>query len=578
MTSPVDLRPDHLEIVQGILREHLPVGVKVWVFGSRASWSAKDSSDLDLALEGEARLSHKVLGALKDAFEDSALPYTVDVVDLNRIADSFRQIVESQRSLLAIDRDGAGQRVRLAVSPTGGAVSGEAALTVAAGQWREVTLGDVCDFRAGSAFKLQYQGRTTGDYPFIKVSDMNHPANGVRIRESANWVSAVIAKEIKAKPLPEGSIIFAKIGEALRQNRLRMIVRPTIVDNNMMGAIPKGDIVDPQFLFYGMHQFDMGELASGTALPYLTVSTLADLPLSLPPLSVQRAIAYVLGTLDDKIELNRRMNETLEAMARALFKSWFVDFDPVRAKAEGRWQRGESLPGLPADLYDLFPDRLVPSELGEIPKGWHVKAMGELCSLRAGSVFRKASQGKPLGKYPFIKVSDMNLAANSVGILVANNWIDEGDLIQLKAKPFPSDTTVFAKIGEGLKQNRIRILLRPTLIDNNMMAAVPNADAIDPLILFYALSQFDFGEVAVGTALPYLTASSLNSLTVPMPRLEEQIPLAEPLRFMHRRHIANEIESHTLTAQRDVLLLRIVSGDLKLTIVNQSLLDADEQW
>ena len=241
MTSPVDLRPDHLEIVQGILREHLPVGVKVWVFGSRANWSAKDSSDLDLALEGEARLSHKVLGALKDAFEDSALPYTVDVVDLNRIADSFRQIVESQRALLAIDRDGAGQRVRLAVSPTGRAVSGEAALTVAAGQWREVTLGDVCDFRAGSAFKLQYQGRTTGDYPFIKVSDMNHPANGVRIRESANWVSAVIAKEIKAKPLPEGSIIFAKIGEALRQNRLRMIVRPTIVDNNMMGAIPKGD-------------------------------------------------------------------------------------------------------------------------------------------------------------------------------------------------------------------------------------------------------------------------------------------------------------------------------------------------
>ncbi len=71
----------------------------------------------------------------------------------------------------------------------------------------------------------------------------------------------------------------------------------------------------------------------------------------------QRAIAHVLGTLDDKIELNRRMNETLEAMARALFKSWFVDFEPVRAKMEGRWRRGESLPGLPAEHYDLFPDR-----------------------------------------------------------------------------------------------------------------------------------------------------------------------------------------------------------------------------
>ena len=86
----------------------------------------------------------------------------------------------------------------------------------------------------------------------------------------------------------------------------------------------------------------------------------------------QRAIAHVLGTLDDKIELNRRMNETLEEMARALFKSWFVDFDPVRAKMDGRWRPGESLPGLPAHLYDLFPDRLVDSELGPIPEGWEV--------------------------------------------------------------------------------------------------------------------------------------------------------------------------------------------------------------
>ena len=94
------------------------------------------------------------------------------------------------------------------------------------------------------------------------------------------------------------------------------------------------------------------------------------------PLPEQRAIAHVLGTLDDKIDLNRRMNETLEAMARALFKSWFVDFEPVRAKMEGRWRRGESLPGLPAALYGLFPERLVDSELGEIPEGWEDAGVG----------------------------------------------------------------------------------------------------------------------------------------------------------------------------------------------------------
>ena len=98
----------------------------------------------------------------------------------------------------------------------------------------------------------------------------------------------------------------------------------------------------------------------------------------MPPLPEQRAIAHILGTLDDKIELNRRMNETLEAMARALFKSWFVDFEPVRAKMEGRWRRGESLPSLPAEHYDLFPDRLVDSELGEVPERWRCGRWGRL--------------------------------------------------------------------------------------------------------------------------------------------------------------------------------------------------------
>ena len=109
-----------------------------------------------------------------------------------------------------------------------------------------------------------------------------------------------------------------------------------------------------------------------------TASKCADVPnfaLPFPPLPEQRAIAHILGTLDDKIELNRRMNATLEAMARALFKSWFVDFDPVRAKAEGRDT------GLPREIADLFPDGFEESEVGEVPKGWRVEMLGELLDL-----------------------------------------------------------------------------------------------------------------------------------------------------------------------------------------------------
>ena len=108
-------------------------------------------------------------------------------------------------------------------------------------------------------------------------------------------------------------------------------------------------------------------------MPKLTQGNMNQIPLLAPPLPEQRAIAHILGTLDDKIELNRRTNETLEAMARALFQSWFVDFDAVRAKAKGRD------PGLPQPLADLFPARLGDSELGEIPAGWEVNEIDSLC-------------------------------------------------------------------------------------------------------------------------------------------------------------------------------------------------------
>ena len=104
---------------------------------------------------------------------------------------------------------------------------------------------------------------------------------------------------------------------------------------------------------------------------YVSLTDQRGMFIAAPPVSDQRAIAHILGTLDDKIDLNRRMNATLEAMARALFWSWFVDFDPVRAKMEGRDT------GLPKDIADLFPDRLVESELGEVPDGWALERLSE---------------------------------------------------------------------------------------------------------------------------------------------------------------------------------------------------------
>ena len=162
--------------------------------------------------------------------------------------------------------------------------------------------------------------------------------------------------------------------------------KPSFTNQQINSVIP-GAETDSRFLYYAFTQLaPQLNSAGGGGSVYTNVSKsrFSDIEISLPPLPQQRAIAHILGTLDDRIELNRRMNQTLEEMARGLFKSWFVDFDPVRAKMDGRWRRGQSLPGMPADLYDLFPDRMADSELGEIPKGWGTKALNSFGEIITG--------------------------------------------------------------------------------------------------------------------------------------------------------------------------------------------------
>ena len=173
--------------------------------------------------------------------------------------------------------------------------------------------------------------------------------------------------------------------------------RPSFTNQQINSVIPKGE-VDSRFLYYVFTQLGQ-ELEStggrGSVYTNVSKSRFSNIEVLIPiDLTEQRNIAHILGTLDDKIELNRRMNKTLEATARALFKSWFVDFDPVRARMEGRDT------GLPRHIADLFPDRLVDSELGEIPEGWGVKTLGESFNLimgqsPPGSTYNEHSEGLP---------------------------------------------------------------------------------------------------------------------------------------------------------------------------------------
>src|SRR5206468_493936 len=157
---------------------------------------------------------------------------------------------------------------------------------------------------------------------------------------------------------------------------------PFFVIDTAYYVVPKSEL-DMRWVYYAIKHYKLGEVDDGSPIPSTTRAAVYMLDIDVPPLEEQRAIAHILGTLDDKIELNQRMSETLEAIARALFKSWFVDFDPVCAKVEGR------SPTLPESLADLFPARFVHSEFGEVPNGWEVKPLPEVIEVNPARTLRK---------------------------------------------------------------------------------------------------------------------------------------------------------------------------------------------
>jgi type I restriction enzyme S subunit len=278
---------------------------------------------------------------------------------------------------------------------------------------------------------------------------------------------------------------------------------------------------------------------------------LRDIPqfqLPVPPLEDQRAIARILGALDEKIELNRWMSEMLEAMARALFKSWFVDFDPVRAKAEGRD------PGLPKPVADLFPARLVASEHGEIPEGWTRKPLDELARFVNGLALQKYPPGN--GKsLPVIKIAQLRSrntddADRASGHLDPDYIVRDGDILFSWSGSL--ECVLWAGGPGALNQHLFKVI-----------------SASHPRWLCYLgihLHLEDFRHIAAGkaTTMGHIQRHHLSdaSLAIPPPPLMSAAStIMEPIvEGLWRR----EVQSRTLAAIRDALLPKLISGELRV--------------
>ena len=293
----------------------------------------------------------------------------------------------------------------------------------------------------------------------------------------------------------------------------------------------------------------------------ITKGHIESFRLPLPPLPEQRAIAHILGTLDDKIELNRRMNETLEAIARALFKSWFVDFDPVRATSEGRD------PGLPPRLADLFPDSFVDSELGEIPKGWRVGKAGELAVLTRDACTP--------GDFPEETFDHLSIPAFDDGRMPK---VESGESIKSNKFLVPAESVLVSKLNP-----RIPRIWMPTLegshravCSTEFLVALPRA-GVSREFLFCLFSSDAFTGVfetlVNGTSGSHQRVKPEGLLSIdvavpPMPVLEAFTSIVGPLLARVGQARA---ESGSVTVVRDALLPQLVSGGVSTALLTGAL-------
>ena len=327
---------------------------------------------------------------------------------------------------------------------------------------------------------------------------------------------------------------------------------------------PCREYIEPRYLYACV--FDRGfteflvKREKGAAYPAVLPEDIADAVIKLLPLPEQRAIAHILGTLDDKIELNRRMSQTLEAMARALFKAWFVDFEPVRAKMEGRWQRGQSLPRLPAHLYDLFPDRLVDSELGEIPEGWRVDQIGNhfrvtMGQSPPGNTYNEKGDGLPFyqGRVDF----GFRFPTRRVFCTAPTRLAEAGDTL----------VTVRAPIGDS------NMALERCCIGRGVAAVRHASGAVSYTYYFVRSlkSVFESFE-AEGTVFGAITKDaflSIKCVVAPTELVQRFEQLCRPVDEKIERA---EHESRTLAALRDALLPKLIRGEIRVKDAEQLVL------
>ena len=409
-------------------------------------------------------------------------------------------------------------------------------------EWRTAKFGDCARLVAD-----RVSPQTAGDTPYIGLEHIGESTLSLIGHGTAQDVTSTKTL-FKRK-----DILFGKLRPYFR----KVIAAPFdgICSTDIWVVRPK-EGVDAGFLFYTMATLAFVERAvrgsNGTRMPRASWDFLSEYELSLPPLPTQRAISRVLGAFDDKIALNAKMNATLEAMARALFRSWFVDFEPVRAKQSGRWRRGETLPGMPAELYDLFPAELTPTELGDAPAGWEARTIGDCYYLTMGQAPPGKTYNEDGDGMPFFQ------GRADFGFRYPTN---RKFCAAPKRTAHPDDTLVSVRAPIG----SLNMAYDECCIGRGV-AALRHKSGSSAFTYYSVWSvQWELQRYEqTGTVFGAVTKKQFEAIPILEPPIEVINAFGEFAQQWDKRIRLNTAESRNLAAMRDTLLPRLLSGEVKV--------------
>lgn len=333
---------------------------------------------------------------------------------------------------------------------------------------------------------------------------------------------------------------------------------------------PAHEKCDGKYLLYALQSNRVqNEIRShegtGSTVSNLRIPVLKSLPIPTPGLANQKAIAHILGTLDDKIELNRKTNETLEAMAKALFKSWFLDFDPVRAKAEGRST------GLPAEISNLFPDSFEDSELGEIPSGWQCCSFTQLVDVISGGTPKTSIDEYWNGSIPWFSVVDAP-SGSDCWVIQTEKTITSQGLDNCSLKLLSAGTTIISARGTV---GKVCLTGQDMAMNQSCYGLRSKTENGEYFCFYLTKSLVEILEArAHGSVFSTITRGTLDGVTTISPPFET-IHSFNRITGALLVKIKNNLEnSRILDNHRDALLPKLISGEIRIPDAERMLEEA----